>query len=143
MPIQFSEFPYSIYSNMSDAIQGAFYKTCEWTPRLICVSLAGYYSLGVAYSNGWMAQIDSIAIPILRRYYGYFGVGAVMPVFQQYSAIGVRFLAATGASFAYSVLEKVAITIYKFSIHYISKAYNYLTTPSSLSESSSEDTTSP
>lgn len=80
----------------------------KWTPRLIIMGIAGYYSLGIAYNKGLMATIDRVAISILRHHVGYIGLGAAMPTFQWYSAWTVRTLAAIAAGILYDLIERIA-----------------------------------
>lgn len=78
-----------------------------WTPRVIVAVIAGYYSLGIAYDTGLMAEIDKIAIQILKHWVGYAGIGALMPTFQWYSALAVRMVAATVAGLLYDLIERL------------------------------------
>lgn len=78
-----------------------------WTPRIIVAAVAGYYSLGIAYETGLMAEIDKIAIQILKNWVGYAGLGALMPTFQWYSAWAVRFIAGAVAGLLYDLLERL------------------------------------
>lgn len=95
----------------------------KWTPRMIVVGLAGYYSLGFAYDQGIMAAIDRQAIRILRHSMGYVGVGAFMPTFQWYSAWGVRITAAMGAALIYDLVEKITRSIFAlFPAHFAEEA---------------------
>ncbi|MES2273762.1 MAG: hypothetical protein V4487_06185 [Chlamydiota bacterium] len=89
---------------------------CTWGPRTIAAAFAGYYCLGFAYQIGLMAAIDKIAIPILVHSVGYAGLGALMPHFQWYAALGVRILSATIAAFLYDLVKEICkYAIRKFS----------------------------
>jgi len=79
----------------------------KWTPRVLIVGFVGYYSLGFAYSTGLMAAIDKVAIPIIQHFVGLAGLGATMPIFQWYSALAVRVIAAGIAELIYEGIEKV------------------------------------
>ena len=50
----------------------------KWTPRVLAVAIGSYYGLGLAYELGLMALIDTIAIKIVKHYFGYGGIGALM-----------------------------------------------------------------
>jgi hypothetical protein len=80
-----------------------------WTPRLLVVAFAGYYGLGFAYEMGIMAEIDKIAIPIIKSWVGYAGLGAAMPTFQWYSAWGVRMAIAACAGIVYDLSERITL----------------------------------
>jgi hypothetical protein len=84
-----------------------------WTPPLIVGGFAGYYSLGFAYEKGVMAEIDRIAIRILRHKVGYVGLGVVMPTFQWYTAWGVRVTAAAIAAGVCTGVIKIGSFVYK------------------------------
>jgi hypothetical protein len=79
----------------------------KWTPRTIVAGLAGYYCLGVAYEMGIMANIDRIAMRVLRPSMGYMGMAVFMPTFQWYSAWGVRITAALAAGLLYDLTERL------------------------------------
>lgn len=80
------------------------------TPRIAVAGLAGFYILGYAYANGWMAAIDQLAMKVMRHYnMGYVAIGALMPTVQWYAAWGVRVSAALAAGLAYDLLERVVI----------------------------------
>lgn len=81
--------------------------TIKWAPRVFVATLAGYYGLGIAYASGLMAEIDRIAIKILRHFYGYLGIGAVMPIFQWYAAWAMRISIGLVAGLAYDLIERV------------------------------------
>lgn len=81
-------------------------------PRAIVAGIAGYYSLGIAYEQGLMAEIDKIAIIVLKNWVGYAGIGALMPTFQWYAAWGVRIMAAAFAAIIYDLIERVIIHCY-------------------------------
>lgn len=66
----------------------------------------------MAYELGIMAEIDKIAIRILRPSLGYMGIAAIMPTFQWYSAYGVRIAAGITATLLYSLVERIMIAIY-------------------------------
>ena len=83
----------------------------KWTPRVIVCVVTGYYSLGIAYDTGLMAEIDRIAIPILKNWVGYAGLGAIMPTFQWYAAWAVRVIAAAIAGLIYDLLERLIICL--------------------------------
>ncbi len=78
----------------------------KWTPRVIAVGIGGYYGLGIAYELGIMALIDKVAIQIIGHFFGYAGIGALMPTVQWYSAWGVRIVIGLGAGFLYDLAEK-------------------------------------
>ncbi len=85
-------------------------KACRLTPRLVLPLLAGYYILGYAYVNGWMAAIDQIAMKVMRdNHMGYMAIGALMPTVQWYAAWAVRVTAATLALVVYDLAERVTI----------------------------------
>lgn len=79
----------------------------KWTPRLIIVFLTGYYSLGIAYDTGVMAACDRVAISLLKDWFGYVGIGAMMPPFQWYSAWAFRCFAGLCAGIIYDLLERL------------------------------------
>lgn len=81
----------------------------HWTPRIVVATTAGYYSLGLAYAFGVMAQIDALAIPIIVGSVGYMGLGAAMPTFQWYSAWGVRITAFSLAAVIYDLSERIVL----------------------------------
>lgn len=83
----------------------------KWTPRVIVGTLAGYYSLGVAYEWGFMAKIDRIAINFLVPHVGYAGLGAIMPTFQWYAAWSVRITAAIAAGILYDLSERIFLYV--------------------------------
>lgn len=90
-------------------------KLARWTPRILIAGAAGYYVLGYAYSEGWMAAIDQIAMKIMRYYeMGYIAIGALMPNVQWYAAWGVRITAAFVAGLAYDLMERVFIASIPF-----------------------------
>jgi|GEM_PF-6142905 len=80
----------------------------KWTLRGVFALIAAYYALGIAYSVGLMAYLDSLAISILPHYVGYAGMGAAMPWFQWYSAWAVRGLFAIGGALLYDCIAKFA-----------------------------------
>jgi len=84
----------------------------KWTPRAIAVTLGGYYGLGVAYEMGLMALIDQLAIPIIKHFLGYAGVGALMPTVQWYSAWGARIAIGIATGVLYDLLEKSVVYCY-------------------------------
>lgn len=78
-----------------------------WGPRTIAAAIGGYYCLGIAYKIGLMAAIDKIAIPILVHSVGYAGLGAIMPLFQWYTAVGIRIVSAVLAAALYDLIKAV------------------------------------
>lgn len=90
------------------SFEGVSQTVVKWGARIIVVSLAGYYSLGVAYQTGLMAKIDQYAIKIFLHFFGYAGLGAFMPTFQWYSAWGVRFAAAFTAVVIWDLTVNIA-----------------------------------
>jgi len=84
----------------------------QWTPRIIVVTLASYYSLGIAYEIGIMASIDKVAISMLKKSVGYAGIGTFMPTFQFYSAYAVRIIAAFIAERLYNLIEKICLFVF-------------------------------
>ncbi|MGB7978146.1 MAG: hypothetical protein WCF19_03170 [Chlamydiales bacterium] len=78
----------------------------QWTPRLIAVAIGGYYGLGVAYDLGLMALIDKVAICVIKHYFGYGGIGALMPTVQWYSAWAARFAIGLTAGVLYDLIER-------------------------------------
>lgn len=83
-----------------------------WTLRGVFALIAAYYALGIAYSVGLMAYLDSLAIQVLPHYIGYAGMGAAMRWFQWNSAWAVRGLFAIGGAVLYDVLAKVFSSLY-------------------------------
>lgn len=79
----------------------------SWGGVTLVSLYVGYHVLGVAYAWGVMAAIDRIAIPILQHFFGYAGLGAVMPVFQYYAAWGVRVIAGALAGALYLVVIRL------------------------------------
>ena len=86
----------------------------KWAPRVIAVAIGGYYGLGIAYELGLMALIDQIAIPILKHFFGYAGVGAFMPTVQWYAAWGMRVTIGLAAGFIYDRMAKSARSALSF-----------------------------
>jgi len=78
------------------------------------MGLVGYAALGYAYELGLMAEIDKIAIPIIKSYVGYMGLGAAMPVFQWYAAWAVRISAALTAEALFELAILVVRSAYRF-----------------------------
>lgn len=83
-----------------------------WTPRALAAGIGGYYSLGLAYEYGVMASIDQVAIMIIKEWTGTVGIGAMMPTFQWYSAMGVRLVAAAMCGVIYDLIERICLYIY-------------------------------
>jgi len=79
----------------------------KWTPRFLAIGVGGYYGLGLAYEFGLMAVIDRVAMVIIKSLAGTAGLGAFMPVFQWYSSIGVRVVAALSAGILYDLTERL------------------------------------
>lgn len=100
---------------MTNSLNSTTYKKTRffirWTPRLVVVLLAGYYSLGIAYDTGVMAACDRVAISLLKEWFGYVGIGAMMPPFQWYSAWGFRCIAGICAGIIYDLLERLMRTM--------------------------------
>lgn len=86
----------------------------RWTPRIVVGTAVGYYSLGAAYAFGVMAKIDAFAIPIIVGFVGYMGLGAAMPLFQWYSAWGVRIVAFSLAALIYDQSERIVLLAYRW-----------------------------
>ena len=80
----------------------------KWTPRAIAASIGGYYGLGIAYEWGLMAQIDQVAIQILKNTFGYAGIGDLMPTVQWYTASAMQVIIAIGSGFLYDLAERSA-----------------------------------
>lgn len=80
----------------------------KWTPRTIASLLGGYYGLGVAYDLGLMALIDQIAIRFIKHFFGYGGIGALMPTVQWYSAWGVRLVLGITSAISYDCLARMS-----------------------------------
>lgn len=87
-------------------------KAAKLPPRILIAGFTGYYSLGLAYYYEIMAAIDKIAIRIIKHFFGYAGIGAIMPTFQWYAAWGVRITAAGGATYLYHVVERIILAVY-------------------------------
>lgn len=85
----------------------------KWTPRAIAATVGGYYGLGIAYELGLMALIDQVAIQILKNFFGYAGIGALMPTVQWYTASGVQVIIALGAGLLYDLAERCANYVYE------------------------------
>lgn len=85
----------------------------KWTPRAIAVAIGGYYGLGVAYEWGIMAQVDQVAIKIIKHFAGYAGIGALMPTVQWYSAWGVRIVMGLSLGLLYDIAERNAKFCYQ------------------------------
>ena len=85
----------------------------KWTPRAIAVFVGGYYGLGIAYEWGLMAKIDRIAIRIIKHFFGYAGIGALMPTAQWYCAWGVRIGIGLCTGIGYDLIEKCAKACYR------------------------------
>ncbi len=85
----------------------------RWTPRIVVSTVAGYYSLGVAYERGVMALIDRVAIQILLPRVGYLGLGAVMPTVQWYAAWAVRIAVTIAVALLYDLCERMLIAAYR------------------------------
>lgn len=85
----------------------------DWTPTAIAAFVGGYYGLGIAYEWGLMAEIDKIAIQIIKHFFGYAGIGALMPTVQWYCAWGVRIVIAIVVGLLYEVTERIAKFCYK------------------------------
>lgn len=83
-------------------------------PRVFVIGLVGYAALGYAYELGIMAEIDRIAIPIIKSQVGYMGLGAAMPVFQWYAAWAVRITAALSAEALFELALMVAKSVYNW-----------------------------
>ena len=81
----------------------------KWTPRAIAVAIGGYYGLGIAYEWGLMALIDRVAILVIKHYFGYAGLGALMPTAQWYSAWAVRVVVGLTAGLLYDLIERCAL----------------------------------
>jgi hypothetical protein len=79
----------------------------KWGPRAVVALFFGYYALGVAYEFEIMAKLDKVAIPVIKYFGGRAGIGAAMPYFQQYSALGIRFAAAAFGGLLYDRGEKI------------------------------------
>lgn len=85
-------------------------KTARLTPRLVIGGLAGYYILGYAYMNGWMAAIDQFVMQLMRDHgMGYIAIGALMPQVQWWASRGVQVSGAFIAALAYDLAERVMI----------------------------------
>lgn len=84
----------------------------KWTPRIIAVSVGGYYALGIAYETGLMAEIDKVAIVIIKHHVGYIGLGALMPTVQWYAAWTVRCSFGLIAGLLYDLTEKICLCLY-------------------------------
>lgn len=82
------------------------------TPRLAVAGFAGYYSLGILYSIGFMERMDRIALAIIKHFVGYAGIGGVMPTYQWYAAYGVRIVSALAAALIYDLIERIALFAY-------------------------------
>lgn len=86
------------------------FKAARFTPRLLIAGVTAYYILGYAYTEGWMAAIDKIAMKIMQHYkMGYSAIGALMPTIQWYAAWGVRITAGALAGLAYDLMERIII----------------------------------
>lgn len=85
---------------------------CDWGPTAVITCVAGYYGLGIAYDLGVMARIDQIAIPILKNWFGYAGLGAIMPTFQWYAAWAVRLCCGAIAGFICKVMQMALVYIW-------------------------------
>lgn len=87
-------------------------KVARLTPRIIVAGAVGYYVLGYAYMNGYMADIDKFAMLVMSKYLsmGYMAIGALMPTVQWYAAWGVRVSCGLAAGLAYDVMERVVIS---------------------------------
>ena len=95
MPYQLnSDFFYNLVANWGFVTVGSF--------------VGGLYGLGFCYKLGVMARIDQIAMPILINWFGYAGLGAIMPTFQWYSAAAVRFCCAAVAGAVCLLIQKIA-----------------------------------
>ncbi len=81
----------------------------KWTPRMISVGIGGYYGLGLAYEFGLMASVDKVAIRMIKYFFGYVGVGALMPTAQWYAAWAVRLVVGLGAGIIYDLSERCTI----------------------------------
>lgn len=79
-----------------------------WTPRAIAAAVGGYYGLGIAHELGLMAMIDQIAIQVIKHFFSYAGIGALMPTVQWYSAWAVRIVIGLATGFLYDLAEKCA-----------------------------------
>lgn len=84
-----------------------------WTPRVVVGFVAGWYSLGFAYELGVMHKIDLLAMAIFKHFFGRAGIGAFLPVFQPYSAYGVRCIAALMGTVLYDRTEKLVCYVYR------------------------------
>ena len=84
-----------------------------WTPRAIAVAVGGYYGLGIAYELGLMAMIDRIAIQIIKHFFGYAGIGALMPTVQWYSAWAARIAIGLATGLLYDLAERCAKRCFK------------------------------
>lgn len=78
----------------------------KWTPRAVVVLVAGYYGLGIAYEYGLMALVDKVSMQGLKYFFGYAGIGALMPTAQWYSAMGVRVMIGCSVGVVYDLAEK-------------------------------------
>ena len=98
-------------------------RACKTCPQIIFATLAGYYSLGLAYSTGLMSKIDKIAIHIMRsNNMGYIAIGAAMPTVQWYAALLVRLAAAASAALIYVAALKT-ITVASLFIYHKYRQY--------------------
>lgn len=86
--------------------------TLEWAPRTIAAAAGGFYSLGVAYEYGWMAEIDKVAIRVFKARLGSVGMGAIMPTFQWYAAWGIRLTAGFATGILYDIILRICKFIY-------------------------------
>lgn len=79
-----------------------------WTPRAIAVVVGGYYGLGIAYELGLMTLIDQVAIQVIKHFFGYAGIGALMPTVQWYSAWAARIVIGLTTGLLYDLAERCA-----------------------------------
>lgn len=86
----------------------------KWTPRAVAILVGGYYGLGIAYDLGLMAQIDQIAIQIIKHLFGYAGIGSMMPSVQWYSAWAVRIASGLVTGLVYDAAERCAQYCYSY-----------------------------
>ena len=86
--------------------ENALHFVVKWTPRALAVAIGGYYGLGIAYELGLMALIDRVALRAVKHFFGYTGIGALMPTVQWYAAWGARIAIGVGTGLLYDLAEK-------------------------------------
>jgi len=85
----------------------------KWTPRAAFALVGGVYGLGIAYETGLMALIDRVAIYVIKRFFGYVGVGALMPTIQWHAAWLARSTIGGCAAFTYDLTERGSVYVYQ------------------------------